>query len=574
MRRFNALLSRLRLRHLLFGIFAVVGAVPIVFITIANVGINRTLLEDQEMLNLSRHAELISKEVGWQVDRVSQQLRQLAAGLDAVGPGREAVYLVSFIESSGSDFYARFVDLQQERSLQPPTLDPALVEAAEVARARGEDFYFAGPQGTAREPWIVVTQVAGGDAESPRWALQGILPLRVPSEAGQDIFLVDGEGPGFRVRWSAHSQELVVWDAVVESPEVRDYLSLGAVEVGVFPYELRVGSSSRAMIARVVPLGASGWRLLVQRPREVTLQTVRDQIDSTVLVAASTVLLALLFAALAARLISKPTQELAETSHRIASGRFGQRVEPTGFGAEIADLAASFNLMSEHVEDHVRRLRKAVKVNRELFLGSLRSLLAAVEAKEPYTRGHSERVAAYSQAIARQLSDSKTLHEQVWIAGLLHDVGKIGIEDRILNKGDVLTPEEYEEMKKHPVIGADIMSSIEPLKPVVPAIRSHHERWVGGGYPDGILGEDIPLMARIIGVADTFDALTTQRVYQAPFAAEEALEIVRSLEGTNFDPRVVEAFFAAYDRGEIRVRAASGPRRTAAALVEATPVHT
>jgi len=138
----------------------------------------------------------------------------------------------------------------------------------------------------------------------------------------------------------------------------------------------------------------------------------------------------------------------------------------------------------------------------------------------------------------------------------------------------VLTAEEYEEMKKHPAIGAEIMASIEPLRPVVPAIRSHHERWVGGGYPDGIVGEDIPLMARIVGVADTFDALTTQRVYQAPFAAEEALDIVRSLKGRNFDPRVVEAFFAAYDRGEIQVRAASGPRRTPASLAGASPVHT
>ncbi|HVS15041.1 MAG TPA: HD domain-containing phosphohydrolase [Thermoanaerobaculia bacterium] len=572
MARFNDLLSRLRLRHLLFGIFAVLGALPIVFITMANVRINRSLLEDQEMLNLSRHAELVSRDLGWQVDRVTDRLQQLAAGLGSVSAGREADYLLRFIESSGDGFYARFVDLRGGRSLQPPALEPALVEAAELARVRGDRFVFAGEVGAARDPWVVVTELAGRDPERPSWALQGILPLAIPAESGQDIFLVDGES--FGVLWSAQSQERALWGAIAEAPEVREYLRLAAVEVGVFPYRLRVGSTERSMIARVIPLSDTGWRLLVQRPSDVTLQAVRDQVDTTVLVAAVTVLLALAFAAVAAELIGRPTQELAETSQRIAAGRFGQRVEPRGFGVEIAELAASFNTMSEHVEDHVRRLRRAVKVNRELFLGSLRSLLAAVEAKEPYTRGHSERVASYSQAIARHLSDSKTLHEQVWIAGLLHDIGKIGIDDRILNKGDVLTHDEFEEMKRHPVIGAEIMSTIEPLRPIVPAIRSHHERWVGGGYPDGISGEDIPLMARIVGVADTFDALTTQRVYQAPFAPDEALEIVRSLRGQNFDPRVVEAFFAAYDRGEISVHPVRGPRRAPASLTEAAPVHT
>jgi HD-GYP domain-containing protein (c-di-GMP phosphodiesterase class II) len=106
-------------------------------------------------------------------------------------------------------------------------------------------------------------------------------------------------------------------------------------------------------------------------------------------------------------------------------------------------------------------------------------------------------------------------------------------------------------MKRHPVIGAEILAPVEALRPILPAIRYHHERWRGGGYPEGLSGEDIPLLARIVGVADTFDALTTQRVYQAPYSAEEAVEIIRQLSGQGFDPRVADAFFVAYHTGEV-----------------------
>jgi HD-GYP domain-containing protein (c-di-GMP phosphodiesterase class II) len=205
-------------------------------------------------------------------------------------------------------------------------------------------------------------------------------------------------------------------------------------------------------------------------------------------------------------------------------------------------------------------------------------MLAAIEAKEPYTAGHSERVAAYSRAMARRLMhDDPTLEglkEEAWTAGLLHDIGKIGIEDRILNKGDILTREEFEEMKRHPVLGADILAPVDALRPILPAIRYHHERWQGGGYPEGLVGKEIPLLARIVAVADTFDALTTQRVYQDPYSPEEALEILRDLSGKGFDPHIAEAFFGAFESGEIEavaVRSRAGQPRGFDAL---TAIHT
>jgi putative nucleotidyltransferase with HDIG domain len=208
--------------------------------------------------------------------------------------------------------------------------------------------------------------------------------------------------------------------------------------------------------------------------------------------------------------------------------------------------------MGEHLERHVAQLRQAARVNRELFIGSLRAFSAAIDARDPYTRGHSERVAALSRTTARHLGLPEEAQERVWIAALLHDVGKIGIDDRILKKGGVLTPEEYEEMKAHPAIGADILSPIEQLREMIPAVRWHHEGWNGRGYPDGLRGESIPLIARIVAVADTFDAITTSRPYQEGYTAEFALQTITHMAGARFDAKIVTAFLGAFERGEIR----------------------
>jgi HD-GYP domain-containing protein (c-di-GMP phosphodiesterase class II) len=185
----------------------------------------------------------------------------------------------------------------------------------------------------------------------------------------------------------------------------------------------------------------------------------------------------------------------------------------------------------------------------------MRAFVAAIDAKDPYTRGHSERVAQYSRTIARFLQLPEEVQHKVWISGLLHDVGKIGVEDVVLRKEGKLTPEEFEQMKMHTVIGADVMKPIEQLREMVPGIRSHHEAWNGRGYPDGLKGEQIPLFGRIIGVADTFDAITTNRPYQQAYSLEYAVETIKKLTGSRFDAKIVTAFLRAFDAGEIRPRA-------------------
>ena len=151
------------------------------------------------------------------------------------------------------------------------------------------------------------------------------------------------------------------------------------------------------------------------------------------------------------------------------------------------------------------------------------------------------------------------MQHRVWVGALLHDVGKIGIEDRILKKGGVLTDDEYEQMKLHPVIGAEIMSRIEQLREMIPAIRWHHEAWNGAGYPDGFVADKTPLMARIVAVADTFDAITTNRPYQRAYETEFAVKRITELAGQRFDAKVVSAFLQAFKAGEVKIRSSAAP---------------
>ncbi|MGQ9756018.1 MAG: HD domain-containing phosphohydrolase [Desulfotomaculales bacterium] len=179
---------------------------------------------------------------------------------------------------------------------------------------------------------------------------------------------------------------------------------------------------------------------------------------------------------------------------------------------------------------------------REYYLSALQALAAALEARDTYTRGHSVRVAGLSRACARALGLSGEEQEQVYLAGLLHDIGKIGVPDSILLKPGRLDAREWEEVKNHPEVGARILEPARFPAAVVAAVRHHHEDYAGTGYPAGLAGEEIPLLARIIRVADAYDAMTSARPYRGALTPEEAVEELRRGVGRQFDPRVVEAF--------------------------------
>jgi HD-GYP domain-containing protein (c-di-GMP phosphodiesterase class II) len=198
--------------------------------------------------------------------------------------------------------------------------------------------------------------------------------------------------------------------------------------------------------------------------------------------------------------------------------------------AEQMDLAISNTEMVASLEN--------------LIINLIKSFVMAIEAKDPYTRGHSERVNHFCKLMAEELGMSVEEKACLDWASILHDVGKIGIPENILNKPDRLTYEEFDFIKQHPQKGCKILQPIHQLVEALPGILHHHERYDGGGYPQGLAGETIPPLARIIAIADTFDAISSNRAYRLGKTKEQALEIVKEVAGTQLDPRYVKVFEA------------------------------
>jgi putative nucleotidyltransferase with HDIG domain len=304
------------------------------------------------------------------------------------------------------------------------------------------------------------------------------------------------------------------------------------------------------VLASIAPVGQPDWGVLLERNLDAAFASVDRMVRDTLLWSAAALAGALLLGLFSARRISRPIAQLASSSRLVSEGQYGTNVEVTGT-AEIADLSENFNRMTESIRDAFENLKRAARENHELFINSIRALAAAIDAKDPYTRGHSERVARYASQVAREMDLPAQEVRRVRLSALLHDVGKIGIDDRILRKPSALTEEEFEIMKSHPTKGAAIMEAIPELRDVIPGMKHHHERWEGGGYPDGLKGEDIPLQARIVSVADTFDAMTTTRPYQRAMDIRFVFQRLRDLAGNRFDPTVVDALIRSYEKGEL-----------------------
>lgn len=185
---------------------------------------------------------------------------------------------------------------------------------------------------------------------------------------------------------------------------------------------------------------------------------------------------------------------------------------------------------------------------RKMYLETIRALAAAIDAKDPYTKGHSERVAETSVALAQELNLSGRDIENIEYTALLHDIGKIGIADSILGKKDSLTSQEFDKIKEHTIMGANIIEPIDFLKNSYWAIYHHHEKYNGKGYPDGIKSEDIPILARIIAVADAYDAMGSDRPYRKKLNKDKILKELNDQSGKQFDPEVVKALFSILDR--------------------------
>jgi putative nucleotidyltransferase with HDIG domain len=208
------------------------------------------------------------------------------------------------------------------------------------------------------------------------------------------------------------------------------------------------------------------------------------------------------------------------------------------------------DLQKKNVElgEALRELGLAKQEVENSYLSAIQSLAVALEAKDRYTAGHSQRVSRFAMMVARGLELPAAEVRTVGQIGLLHDIGKIGMDDKVLNKPGKLTKEEFDLIKQHPVIGAQILAPVRSLESHLPGIRHHHEAWDGSGYPDGLQGDSIPLTARIVCLADSFDAMTSTRPYRPGRTLQQAIEEMRRCSGTQFDIRCVDAFVTILQR--------------------------
>jgi hypothetical protein len=213
------------------------------------------------------------------------------------------------------------------------------------------------------------------------------------------------------------------------------------------------------------------------------------------------------------------------------------------FGSVQTSLLSS---VASILGTHQRNL-ELFREHEDLLLSFVRSLVSTLDAKDPYTRGHSERVALISRRLGVELGLPEEDLRDIYLSGLLHDIGKIGVDDQILRKAGPLTREEFELVKKHPVIGYNILAGLKNLQVVLPGVRHHHEAFSGKGYPDGLKGDSIPLMARIIAVADSYDAMTSDRPYRQGLTVARLEEILKEGARLQWDPNVVAAYFSIRD---------------------------
>lgn len=210
----------------------------------------------------------------------------------------------------------------------------------------------------------------------------------------------------------------------------------------------------------------------------------------------------------------------------------------------VRGASRTLRLRTAQLRDRSARLLDSYKLLEQSALEAVESLNATVEARDPYTAGHSQRVQEIALEIGRQLNLSRGRLEALGLAGLFHDIGKLRVPDAVLTKPGPLTPEEFDLIKRHPDDGADIVGHLGRLRDVLPYIRHHHERWDGLGYPAGLAADEIPLEAAIVGLADAWDAMTTERPYSRARSTGEAAEEILRARGTQFAPSVVDAFFA------------------------------
>ncbi len=574
---------RVRLLYIVLGMLLVVGLLPLALAGWLLSGRSANELRSIE----GRYQAQLVQDKARQIELYGQRYRdvvaglasafELAGGVRAINDAGADVRLQKALQNDPNLIALAIVPVGGEahRAFQPDIIKREEVDeriSEVLARLSGRGVIVGRPQiirsGQEMGLTIAAPVIGGANGTEVVAAVVAIISFQEVFRAVQQptakserelldaglpiVFVVDNDGravahPDQRVAYAERSMTdlKVVQDWQETGTQVQSALSPFTAERGGRKVEM-LGSYATAELDANTRLGV----IAIQDER-AALQSVTDMRRQTLVISLLAATFALLIGFFFAKQMTQPVQALAEGAHRIAGGDFSQRINIKS-RTELGDLGQSFNRMTDQVESFISDLQRAAQENRELFLGTVKALAAAIDGKDPYTRGHSERVARFSTAIAQRLELPDEEIEKVRISALLHDVGKIGIDDHILKKPAALTDDEFELMKQHPQKGHKIMSQIPAMREFLPGIYMHHEMINGGGYPQGLKDEEIPLQARIISVADTFDAMTTDRPYQKAKNFGDALARIEELVGTRYDERVVAALVAACESGQIR----------------------
>ena len=576
------LTRRIRILWIVLGALLLVSVIPLWLYHRQVLQLSEEKLQDTERVQQSE----ITRSIASETLQVQQSLREqlqsqrqvlaLTGWIDDVDDPTHAPQisrlLQDFVENNPSILYVTAVDKEAKgqsagsfRGDQDPFVQVALKRAF-TASIQGLNFVsdtFALGQNSRPALVMSVPLLSDGQFSGMFAAVVSIdrLLARIQDASVRDriVFIVDVNG---------HIVAYPDTRAFVPGQDIRSTFPI-VKQVTELPQDLRAtetmhfmapgkGKSKRPVetIGTYSTIPELRWAVVAERSlddaridagvNELTAQALNFGVAVT--------LAALLIGYLFAVGITRPIRGLVESTRAVSRAEFHERAEVRGT-AEIGELAETFNQMAGHIEQYVADLKQAAEKNHELFLGSIRMLAAAIDEKDPYTRGHSGRVAKYSTIIGQDLGMNGEDLDRLKIAALLHDVGKIGVDDRVLKKPGKLTDEEFDLMKQHTIKGANIMRPVAQLNDVLPGIELHHERMDGCGYPYGLTGEQIPLMARIIAVADTLDAITTNRPYQSAMDLGFALDRIRSLAVSRFDAKVVAALEKAVEAGRIHLSA-------------------
>jgi HD-GYP domain-containing protein (c-di-GMP phosphodiesterase class II) len=577
----NFTTRRLRILWIVMGALLVASVTPLWLYHRRAIGLSEEKLQDTERVQQSEITRSLANETLQFEQNLREQLlsqRQVLALTgwiqnvdDPTHAPQLSRLLQDFVENNQNIMYVTAVDRQakgQSAGSFSADHDPfvqAALKRAFTSSIQGFDSIsepFALGQDNRPALVVSVPLLADGQFAGMFAAVVSLdrlqARLRDASVRDRTVFIVDVHG---HIVAYPDTRDLVPGrDVTTTSPLARQVTEL--------PKELRAtqttnfmvpGTSKRRpieMIGTYSTIPELSWAVIAQRSlddarvdagvKELTSEALQFVVGVTIM--------ALIIGYLLAVGITRPIRDLVQSTRAISRAEFHERVQVRGT-AEIGELAETFNHMASDIEEYIERLKQAAEENRELFLGSIRMLAAAIDEKDPYTRGHSGRVAKYSVILGDGLGLNAEDLDRLRISALLHDVGKIGVDDRVLKKPGKLTDEEFDLMKQHPSKGANIMRPVAQLKDMLPGIELHHERMDGAGYPYGLSGDQIPMMARIIAVADTLDAMTTNRPYQSAMDLDFALERIRSLAISKFDVDVVKALVAAIESGRLRLSA-------------------